>query len=209
MCNETGGLGEQLCTDCCKTKENPNFQSEKFSEKLKNCQIVNGQFRHKFSVEKLSQNCINCLKLQSLFQTGTKITNGFSKPGTKWPELDNSRMTNRKTPSKMKGKVKTQLRKINSKMKGNLGTNWPELIQGKKTDKKGFFKTKEGLPLPKAKQIPFKLKRKIVRASESKVAFKMKRKNEIVKFRKTNVKMKVMSKQVKFGKPKWKIKLEI
>jgi hypothetical protein len=79
--------------------------------------------------------------LQSLFQTGTKITKSFSKPGTKWPELDNSRMTNKRIPSKMKGKVKTQLRKINSKMKGNLGTKWPELIQGKKTDKKkGFSK---------------------------------------------------------------------
>jgi hypothetical protein len=186
-----GGQGEQLCTKChkCKRSENLNFQNEEFSGKLKNCQMVNGNSRHKFSVERLSQNCINCLKLQFLFQTGTKITKSFSKPGTKWPELDNSRMTNRKIPFKMKGKVKTQLRKINLKMKGNLGTNWPELIQGKKTDKKGFFKMKESLVLPKAKQIPFKMKRLVA-----------------ANCRKPNVRMKVNVGWPYFGKLKWKFK---
>jgi hypothetical protein len=87
--------------------------------------------------------------LQFLFQTGTKVTNGFSK----------------------------------------LGTNWPELIKGKRTDKKGFSKMKEGLPLPKAKQIPFKMKRLVA-----------------VDFRKPNVRMKVNVGWPCFGKLRWKFK---
>jgi hypothetical protein len=51
---------------------------------------------------------------------------------------------------------------------------------------------KEGLPLPKAKQIPFKMKRLVA-----------------VEFRKPNVKLKEISEQVKAGKPKWKFKVGI
>jgi hypothetical protein len=136
MCNETGGLGEQLCTDCSKTKENPNFQSEKLSEKLKNCQIVNRHFRHKFSVEKLSQNCTNCLKLQSLFQTGTKITNSFSKSETNWPNISKNRMRDKRALFKMKNWAKSRSNrasdsKVSFKMKKK-----DEIVKFRKTNVK-------------------------------------------------------------------------
>jgi hypothetical protein len=102
MCVETRRLGEQLCTKCHKCNENSKFQSDEFSEKLKNCQIVNGNSIHKISVERQSQNCTNCRMLQSLFQKGTKITNSFSKLRTKWPNTGKNKMNNKNVPCKMK-----------------------------------------------------------------------------------------------------------
>jgi hypothetical protein len=137
-CDETGGQGEQLCTKChkCKRNENLNFQSDEFSEKLKSCRIINGNFRHKFRVERLSQNCINCLKLQSLFQTGTEVTNGSSKLGTKWPNISKNKMRDKRVLFKMKnwtksGSNRASYSKVSFKMKKK-----DEIVKFRKTNVK-------------------------------------------------------------------------
>jgi hypothetical protein len=198
-CEEVSrGLGEQLYTKCHKGRSNET------SEKLK--------------------NCTNCQKLQSSFQTRTKVlkksivTKQSLKERTNLHEEctnrvklkcqgempherlmkesmltgHNPRVGNSYNKSRNNQKQQ-QLFQIGihlTKSSHKLGTKWPELIQGKKTDKNRFFKTKEGLSLMKAKQI----------------SFKMKRRDEIVRFRKINVKMKVMSEQANFEKLKWKFK---
>jgi hypothetical protein len=101
----TRRLGEHLGTKCYKCKENSSFQSDQFIEKLTNGSKVKGKFRPKISVERQSQNCTNCQMLQSLFQKGTKLTNSFSKLGTKWPNIGKNRMNDKKVPFKMKRKV--------------------------------------------------------------------------------------------------------
>jgi hypothetical protein len=142
--NLTRRLGEQPCTNCHKGNENLNFQSDEFDEKLKNCQIVNGHSRHKFSVEKPSQNCTNCLKLQSVFQTGTKITNGFSKSGTKWPNISKNRMRDKRVLFKMKNWTKSRSNrasdsKVSFKMKKK-----DEIVKFRKTNVKMKVMFKQG-----------------------------------------------------------------
>jgi hypothetical protein len=218
--NSTRRLGEQLCTKCPKNKEIYNVQSNETSEKLKNCtncQMLQSSFQTRTKVNNRNKRKTN-LNIHSE-HLHEKCTNRVKLKCQ--GEMPHERLMKESIQTEHKLKVGNSANKNSDKQglqqlfqKGikltksshKLGTKWPELIQGKKTDKNRFFKMKEGLPLLKAKQIPFKMKRKVIRDSGSKVSFKMKRKDEIVKFRKINVKMKVMSEQVNFGKLKWKFK---
>jgi hypothetical protein len=244
--NSTRRLGERLHTKWRKCKSNKIyiFQNDKFNETLKtctNCQMLQSSYQtrtkvtkqnpkvrtnlHERSTERVKLKVLCEIPHERLIKESTVPKHTFRVGNQIHENRNDQRLTNRKIPSKMKGKVITKLRKINSKMKINLGINWPELRQDKKTGKKGFFKTKEGLPLLKAKQIQmnsnFKMKRKEIRASESKVAFKIKESLPLSKakqipfkmkrlvaidFRKPNVRMKANVRWPCFGKLRWKFK---
>jgi hypothetical protein len=146
------------CTDSVKLK----VQGEIPHERLMKESI---QTEHKLRVGNSVNKNSDEQGLQQLFQKGIKRTKSSHKLRTKWSELDNSRVTNRKIPFKMKRK---EIRASESKVS---------------------FKMKQGLPLPKAKQIPFKMKRLVT-----------------VKSRKPNVRMKDISNQNNFGKLRWKFK---
>jgi hypothetical protein len=86
--------------------------------------------------------------LQSLFQKGTKITNSFSKLGTKWPHIGRNKMNNKNVQCKMKDWTKSE---------HDRATNQPKLGICKMTDPK----------------IPFKMKRKeIVKTKKMKIKMK-------------------------------------
>jgi hypothetical protein len=183
---ETGGLGEQLCTKCYKSNENSNFQSDKFTEKLKNCtncQMLQSSFQIRtkvtnrnngdtslnFQSEQLHEKCINSVKLNFQGEIPNKrlikesiLTEHKLRVGNS----NNKSSNNQKLQQLFQKGIK--LTKSSHKAK----TNWPELDDSRVTNSK----------------IPFKMKRKVARA------------------KKINVKMKTNSRHHNFGKPKWKIK---
>jgi hypothetical protein len=93
-----------------------NFQSEILNERLIKESIVT---EHKLRVGNSNNESSDGQGLQQLFQKGIKLTKSSHKLKTNWPELDNSRATNRKTPFKMKRKVVVRAKKMNVKMKTN------------------------------------------------------------------------------------------
>jgi hypothetical protein len=113
----TRRLGEHLCLKCHKCNENYSFQSDKFSEKLKNCQIVNRKSRHKMSVEEPCKECRKGQILPYSFQKGINLTKESLKMKN-WPKSGNVKASNTKVPFKMKKNVVIiKSRKTNVKMK--------------------------------------------------------------------------------------------
>jgi hypothetical protein len=135
-CEElTRRLGEQLDTKCFKCKKNFSFQSDQFIEKLTKGSKVKRKSRHKISVQRQSQNCTNCQILQSLFQIGTKVTNSFSKLGTKWPNIGKNRMSDKRVPFKMKNWTKSGSNRA-SNTKVPLKMKKKEIVKFRKTNVK-------------------------------------------------------------------------
>jgi hypothetical protein len=101
----------EKCINSIKLK----FQGEIPNERLiKESIVTKNKLRVGNSINKSSNN----QRLQQLFQKGINLTKSSHKLRTNWPELDNSRLTNRKIPFKMKRKV-VRAKKINVKMKTN------------------------------------------------------------------------------------------
>jgi hypothetical protein len=186
--NLTRRLGEQLCTNCHKCNENLNFQSNKFSEKLKsctNCQMLQSSFQTRtkvthrnnwdtnlnFESEHLHEKCINSVKLK--FQG----------------EIPHERLVKESIVTKHK------LRVGNSNNKSRNNQRLQQLFQN------GINLTKRS---PKVRINLLELE--ISRLTNRRIPFRIKRK--VVRAKKINVKMKTNSRHHNFGKPKWKIKLE-
>jgi hypothetical protein len=75
--------------------------------------------KYKLRVNYSNNENSNGQRLQQLFQKGIILTKNSNKVGTNWPELDNSRATNRKIPFKMKKESNCQNQENESKNEGH------------------------------------------------------------------------------------------
>jgi hypothetical protein len=170
---------------------------------------VKGKCKFEICLEKQRQECIDCQRLQSSFQTRTKVTNRNNwDTSLNFPSEHLHEKCINSIKLKFQGEIPHErlLESIVTELKLRVGNSINENSDGQGLQQlfqKGIILTKSSL-----KERTNLLELENSRVTNRKIPFKMKRK-VVVRAKKMRVRMKDIYNQNRFEKPKWKIKLEI